>query len=90
MLSPSNPSAENLVDNLVHNAESYVVDPEGPSPFKNSDKNVVILELSITDDLELIQQTVFHRFDLLKSSTQMGIDIFVTVKKYIYELTSGA
>ena len=90
MLNPSNPLAENLVDNLVDKAESCGFDPEGPSPFKNSDNNVVIPELNITGDLELIQQTVLHRFDFLKSSTQMGIDIFVTVKKYIYELISGA
>ena len=66
MLNPSNPLVENLVDNLVDNAESYGVDPEGPSTFKNSDNNVVIPELNITDDLELIRQTVLHRFDLLK------------------------
>ena len=55
MLNPSNPLAENLVDNLVDKAESYGFDPEGPSPFKNSGNNVVIPELNITGDLELIQ-----------------------------------
>ena len=90
MLNPTTPLAENPVDNLVDNAQSYGVDPKGPPPFENSDNNVAVPELDITDDLELIQQTVLHRFDLLKSSTQMGIDIFVTVKEYIYELISGA
>ena len=86
MLNPSNPLVENLVDNLVDNADLFGVDPEGPLPFENSDNNV----FNITGDLELIQQTVLDQFDLLISSTQMGIDIFVTVKEYIYELISGA
>ena len=90
MLNPSNPLAENLVDNLVDNADLFGVDPERPSPFENSGNNVVVPELNITGDLELIQQTVLDQFDLLISSTQMGIDIFVTVKEYIYELISGA
>ena len=86
MLNPSNPLVENLVDNLVDKADLFGVDPEGPLPFENSDNNV----FNITGDLELIQQTVLDQFDLLISSTQMGIDIFVTVKEYIYELISGA
>ena len=69
MLNPSNPLAEKIVENLFDNAESYGVDPEGPSPFKNSDNNVVVTKLNITGDLKLIQQTVLDRFDLLKSST---------------------
>ena len=70
MLNPSNPLAENIVENLVDIlAESYGVDPEGPSPFKNSDNNVVVPKLNITGDLKLIQQTLLDRFDLLKSST---------------------
>ena len=83
ILNLSNTLAENLVDNLVDNAEFYGVDPEGPSPFENSNNSVVVPELNITGDLELIQQTVLDRFDLLKSSTEMGIDTFMTVKEYI-------
>ena len=83
MLNPSNPSAENLVDNFVDNADLFGVDPEVPLPFENSDDNVIVPEFNI-------QQTVLDQFDLLISSTQMGIDIFVTVKEYIYKLISGA
>ena len=90
IINPSNPLAENLIDNLVDNAEFYGADPDGPSPFESSDDNVVVPELNITSDIERIQKTVFDRFDLLKSSTQMGIDAFVTVKENIYELISGA
>ena len=83
--------AENLIDNLVDNAEFYGVDPEVPSPFESSDdNNVVVPELKITGDIEHIQKTVLDWFDLLKSSTQMGIDVFVTVKENIYELIYGA
>ena len=76
MLNPSNLLAENLVDNLADNAEAYGVDPEGPSPFENSDNNLVTPDLNITGDLELIHQTMLDWFDLLKLSTLMGIDIF--------------
>ena len=83
--------AENLLDNLVDNAEFYGVDPEVPSPLESSDdNNVVVPELKVTGDIEHIQKTVLDWFDLLKSSTQMGIDVFVTVKENIYELIYGA
>ena len=45
MLNPSNPLAENLVDNLVDNAESYGVYPEGPSPLSLSWTSQMILNL---------------------------------------------
>ena len=83
ILNPSSPLAENLVNNLGDNAEFYGVDPEGPWPFESSDNNVVVPELNITVCLELVQKAVLGRFDLLQSSTQIGIDIFVIVKEYI-------
>ena len=55
-----------------------------------SDNNVAFSELNITGDFELVQQTVLGQFDILKSLTQMGTDIFGTVRKYIYELISGS
>ena len=83
ILNPSNPLAENLVNNLGDNAEFYGVDPEGLWPFESSDNNVVVPELNITVCLELVQKAVLGRFDLLQSSTQIGTDIFVIVKEYI-------
>ena len=68
------------MNNLGDNAEFYGVDPEGPWPFESSDNNVVVPELNITVCLELVQKAVLGRFDLLQSSTQIGIDIFVIVK----------
>ena len=83
ILSPSNPLAENLVNNLADNAEFYGVDPGGPGPFESNDNNVVVPELNITVCLELVQKAVLGWFDLLQSSTQIGIDIFVIVEEYI-------
>ena len=54
------------MDNLVDNAEFYGVDPEGPSPFENSDNNVVVL-VEHESDLELIQQVLLDRLHLLKA-----------------------
>ena len=71
------------MNNLGDNAEFYGVDPEGPWPFESSDNNVVVPELNITVCLEFVQKAVLGRFDLLQSSTQIGIDIFVIVKEYI-------
>ena len=74
------------MDNLVDNAEFYGVDPEGPSPFENSDNNVVVL-VEHECDLELIQQIVLDRLHLLKALLKW--EFFVKVKEYIYELISG-
>ena len=83
ILSPSNPLAENLVNNLADNAEFYGVDPEGPWPFESNENNVVVPELNITVCLELFQKAVLGWFDLLQSSTQIGIDVFVIVEECI-------
>ena len=44
----------------------------------------------MTGDIDLIKKTVHGWFDLLKSSNQMGINIFVTVKEYMYKMICGA
>lgn len=46
MLSLSNPLAENLIDNDIHNANVNRMNPKMPSPFENRDNNVVIHELA--------------------------------------------
>ena len=55
MLSLSNPLAENLIDNDIHNANVNRMDPKGPSPFENRDSNVVIPELILNHDTESIR-----------------------------------
>ena len=46
MLSLSNPLAENLIDNDIHNANVNGMDTKRPLPFENRDNNVVIHELA--------------------------------------------
>lgn len=46
MLSLSNPLAENLIDNDIHNANVNGMDAKRPLPFENRDNNVVIHELA--------------------------------------------
>lgn len=55
MLTLSNPLAENLIDNDIHNANVNRMDPKGPSPFENRDSNVVIPELILNHDTEIIR-----------------------------------
>ena len=88
MLKTSNPLAENLINNDIDNADVYRMDPEEPSPFENSDNNVVIPELILSCNTEIIRQQVCEKFDLLAPSTQMGIDIFIMVEEYVYKLLS--
>ena len=56
VLNPSNPLAENLIDNDVDNAEVYGMDPEGPSPFNNIGNKVVTPELNLNRDIKIIWQ----------------------------------
>ena len=46
MLTLSNPLAENLIDNDIHNVNVNRMDPKMPSTFENRDNNVVIHELA--------------------------------------------
>ena len=64
------------------------MDPEQPSPFENSDNNVVISELNLNCDIKISWQFLSERFDLLASSTHMGINISIMIKKHISELLS--
>ena len=62
MLDPNNPLAVGDIDDEVDNTTGYGVDVDGPSPFENSDNNVVVDPLQ-TD------------FDPLNESTEMGVKI---------------
>ena len=54
VLNPNNPVAENLIDNDIDNAKVYGMDIEGPSPFENSDNNVVTSELNLNRVIKII------------------------------------
>ena len=89
MLNPSNLLAKNLIDNNIDTAEVYGMNTKGPSSFENSDNDVVIPELNLKS-WYLTQSTfVRERIDLLAPLTQLGIDIFMMVKEYVYESLSG-
>ena len=54
----------------------YGPDPQGPSPFDDSDNNVTISPIEIHKQDEVLQ---IHqqKIDPLKPSTDMGIDIYI-------------
>ena len=89
VLNPSNPLAENLIDSDIDNAEACGMDPAGPSPFENSDNNVVTPDLNLSCDIKIIWKFLSERFDLLAPSTQMGIGISIMVKEHVSELLLG-
>ena len=87
MLNPSNPLAENLIDNDIDNADG--MESEEPLPFENSDNNIVISELNLNCNIKIIWQLLIERFDLLASSTQIGIGISIMVKEHVSEFLLG-
>ena len=89
VLNPNNPVAENLIDNDIDNAKVYGMDSEGPSPFENSDNNVVTSELNLNRVIKIIWQFLIEEFDLLALSTQMGIGISIMVKKHVLNHSWG-
>ena len=87
VLNPSNPLAENLIDNDIDNTDW--MDPGGPSPFENNDNNFIVSELNFNCDIKIIWQFLIERFDLLAPSTQMGIGTSIMVKEHVSELLLG-
>ena len=80
--------SKSLIDNDTDSANVYVMDPEGPLSFENSDKNVVNPELILNRDIEIIRQLVRERFDSLAPSTQMRIDTENKIKSWTHLASS--
>lgn len=78
MMNPENPLSTGQPDQLPENAEFYGYDPHGPSPFEDSDNNVVVPPINMENASE-IQEELLQVIDPLTPSTQMGIDIYEEV-----------
>jgi len=79
MLNEFNPLACGQLDDHPQDLEYYGIDPNGPTPFENSDNNVVLPSVALPVDHQLVNSNVLERIDPLMSSTLMGIDIYTSV-----------
>ncbi len=67
MKDPNNPLSENL--------DLYAEDMQGPTPFHDSDNNVVVEPVAI-EESDMIKLRILQAIDPLMESTEMGIDVF--------------
>ncbi|XP_068742975.1 uncharacterized protein [Montipora capricornis] len=76
MLHDDNPLSHGDLDEDPDDLVFYGHDPQGPSPFDDSDNNVTVspVEIPNQDDVLLILR---QEIDPLKSSTDMGMDIYI-------------
>ena len=81
MLHEGNPLAHGQLDDMSDDLEIYGVDSGGPSPFEDSDNNV-IPPVTLSVD---VQSYVQERIDPLVPSTEMGIDIFIMIRQIVEE-----
>ena len=78
MMNPNNPLSDGQPDQLQKDEQFYGYDPEGPSPFENSDNVVVVPPVNMEND-DVIQSEHLQIIDHLMPSTQMGVDIYEEV-----------
>ena len=87
MMNPENPLSHGELDNDPEDLCVYSEDPEGPSPFENSDNNVVVSPINI-DNSALVASIVLEVVDPLEQSDEMGIDIYEKALRHV-ELRLG-
>ena len=75
MMNDENPLANDRLDENPQDLQFYGYDTDGPSPFDDTDNNVVVPPIVIEHDLEALE--VFQRLlDPLRLSYEMGIDLY--------------
>ena len=82
MMNPENPLSHGELDNDPEDLCVYGEDPEGPSPFENSDNIVVVLPINI-DNSALVESIMLEAVDPLKQSDEMGVDIYEKALRHV-------
>ena len=86
MLDETNPLANGEIDDNIDDPVVYGIDPRGPSPFEDTNNNVVVPEILIPyDDKESIHLYVLSNMNPLSDSTCMGIDLFERARNLVKE-----
>ena len=82
MMNEENLLTNNALDENPEDLQFYGYDPDGPSPFDDTDNNVVVPPVVIqhhSEVLEFFQRTL----DPLRPSNEMGIDVYVEALRLI-------
>nr|XP_058962207.1 uncharacterized protein LOC131789152 [Pocillopora verrucosa] len=79
MLNEDNPLVHGQLDEDPNDLEFYGVDPDGPSPFEDSNNNVVVPPVTLPVEHQSVQAKVLEQIDPFMSSMQMGIDIYTNI-----------
>ena len=79
------PSVRGQLDEDANDLEFYGVDPDGPSPFEDSNNNVVLPPVTLPVEHQSVQTKVLARIDLLMPSMQMGIAIYTNIHQIVKE-----
>ena len=85
MLNKENPLLHGQLDEDPNDLEFYGVDPDGPSPFEDSNNNVVVPPVTLPVEHQSVQAKVLEQIDPLASSTQMGMDIYTKIHQIVKE-----
>ena len=76
MLHDDNPLSHGGLNEDPDDLVFYGHDPQGPSPFDDSDNKVTVSPIEIPKQDEVLQ-ILIQEIDPLKSSTDMGMDIYI-------------
>lgn len=82
MLHQDNPLSHNKLDEDPDDLVYYGYDPEGPSPFDDSDNNVEVPPVEI-DGKDQVLEKLQQEVDPLESSSDMGIHIYMKALEVI-------
>ena len=85
MLNEEIPLAHGQLDEDPNDLEFYGVDPDGPFPFEESNKNVAVPPVTLLVEHQSFQAKVLEQIDPLTSSTQMGIHIYTIIHQIVKE-----
>ena len=86
MLNEESPLKDGLLDQDPPNFEIFGIDPDAPSPFDEGNNNVTVEPVSLPVDLHVMRSHLNECINPLKESQDMGIDIYVQVRREIERL----
>eukprot|EP00794_Sanderia_malayensis_P006637 gene6637-7385_t len=93
MMNEHNPLAGNNGDDPVTDEELFGEDPQGPSPFEQLENNVIVSQVEIPGiNIHNLSIDINSQIDVLRESSQMGIDIHLEtldiIERHLQQLKS--
>ena len=84
MMDINNPSSHGELDEDPQNLELYGEDPQGPTPFDDSENEVIVLPVEL-QGASTIANSVLQVIDPLMESNEMGIDIYSVALEHVLQ-----